>query len=342
MNRAQRVLITLAPLAVLALGPVAPRLEAQKQRIRLGTLAPQGSSYHRILQEMGEKWRVGTNGAMQLVVYAGGTMGNEAELVRRMRLGQLQAATITITGMKEIDPAVTALQEIPMLFRTLEEVEYVRSQFEPTLEKLLAAKGFMVLFWADAGWVRYFSRTAAVHPEDFKRLKTFVTAGDIEHFDLLKEAGHAPVALDWSDALTALQTGMIDVVPTIPYYALAGQLYTVADHMLEINWVPLVGATIISKKTWDRLPAATQALVRDAALEAGKQFEAAGRQENEEAVAAMRSRGLEVLPVPPDVAGEWRAMAEEFYPKIRGLMVPAEMFDEVSRLVAKYRSSHPE
>lgn len=334
--------IACVALAGVALGVAAPRVAAQRARVRLGTLAPQGSSYHRILQEMGEKWRVATNGGVQLVVYAGGTMGNEAELVRRMRLGQLQAATITITGMREIDPAVTALQEIPMLFRSLDEVEYVRSEFEPTLERLLAAKGFVVLFWADAGWVRYFSRTSAVHPSDFKSLKMFVTAGDIEHFDLLKEGGYSPVALDWSDALTALQTGMIDVVPTIPYYALAGQLYTVAGHMLDINWVPLVGATIITKRTWDRLPETTQAQMREAALAAGKQFQAAGRQENDEAVAAMRERGLDVLPVPPDVEREWRAMAEEFYPKIRGTMVPADMFDEVSRLAAQYRSTHAE
>jgi TRAP-type C4-dicarboxylate transport system substrate-binding protein len=256
-----------------------------------------------------------------------------------MRLGQLQAATITITGLREIDPAVTALQEIPMMFRSLEEVAYVRERFEPTLERLLAAKGFVVLFWADAGWVRYFSREAALHPDDFKSMKTFVTAGDIEHFDLLKAAGHNPVALDWNDAYTSLQTGMIDVVPTIPYYALAGQLYSVADHMLELNWVPLVGATIISKKTWDELPAAAQTQLREAALAAGRQFETAGRKENDEAVAAMRERGLEVVSVTPAVAEEWRDMAETFYPKIRGSMVPAEMFDEVAGLVAQYRSA---
>jgi TRAP-type C4-dicarboxylate transport system substrate-binding protein len=203
MTRASPALLALT--ALLAAAPAAPA-----QRVRLGTLAPQGSSYHRILQEMGEKWKAATTGGVQLVVYAGGTMGNEAELVRRMRLGQLQAATITITGLREIDPAVTALQEIPMMFRSLEEVAYVRERFEPTLERLLAAKGFVVLFWADAGWVRYFSREAALHPDDFKSMKTFVTAGDIEHFDLLKAAGHNPVALDWNDAYTSLQPGVGD------------------------------------------------------------------------------------------------------------------------------------
>jgi TRAP-type C4-dicarboxylate transport system substrate-binding protein len=332
------------PLLLVALAagfPAGAAGQAATQRIRLGTLAPQGSSYHRILQEMGEKWRLAANGGVQLVVYAGGTMGNEAELVRRMRLGQLQAATITVTGLRELDPAVTALQEMPMMFRTLDEVEYVRSRLEPALARYMAEKGFVVLFWADAGWVRYFARKPALRPDDFKSMKTFVTAGDTKHFDLLKSAGHAPVALDWSDALTSLQTGLIDVIPTIPYYALAGQFYTVAGHMLELNWVPLVGATIVSKRTWDALPAATRARFGDAAAEAGRQFQAAGRKESDEAVAAMRSRGLVVVPVSPAVAAEWRALAETFYPRIRGSMVPADMVDEVTRLLTQYRSSSP-
>ena len=309
-------------------------------RLRLGTLAPQGTSYHHILQEMGERWRTATNGQVQLTVYAG-TMGSELELVRRMRLGQLQAATLTVIGLREIDPAVSALQQMPMMFRSLDEVEYVRSRLEPVLARRLADKGFVVLFWADAGWVRYFTRRAALHPDDFKRLKIFVTAGDIEQYDLMRSAGFSPVSLEWSDALTSLQTGMIDAVPTIPYFALAMQFHTVATSMLEINWLPLVGATIISKRSWDALAPETQAAMRSAALDAGRRFQQRGRAESDEAVAAMRQRGLTVIPVPPPVEAEWRALSERFYSQIRGTMVPADMFDEVVRVLAEYRSARP-
>ena len=308
-------------------------------RIRLGTLAPQGTSYHRILQEMGERWRTASGGQVQVTVYAG-TMGSELELVRRMRLGQLQAAAVTVIGLREIDPAVGALQLIPMMFRTLEEVEYVRSRLEPILAKRLAERGFAVLFWADAGWVRYFSRKPVVRPEEFKRLKVFVTAGDNEQIDLMRSAGYSPVALEWSDALTALQTGMVDVIPTIPYFALAMQFHTLASHMLEVNWLPLVGATIINQKTWGALSPQTQASLRVAAAEAGKQFQARGRAESDEAVQAMQKRGLKVVPLSPAVEAEWRTMSETFYPRIRGTMVPADMFDEVVRLLAEYRAAH--
>ncbi|MSR07283.1 MAG: C4-dicarboxylate ABC transporter substrate-binding protein [Gemmatimonadetes bacterium] len=314
-------------------------LDAQTPtRIRLGTLAPQGTSYHRILQEMGEQLRTRTNGSVQLTVYAG-TMGSELEIVRRLRLGQLQAGALTVVGLREIDPAVSALAQILLMFHSLDESEWVRERLAPDLATRLADKGVVVLFWADAGWVRYFTSVPVAHPDEFKKLKIFVTAGDNLQFDMMKSSGYTPVSLEYSDALTALQTGMIDAVPTVPLYALAGQYATVAKYMLEVNWVPLAGATVINKKTYDALTPAERTALHDVAATAGPRFQTAGREEGDSAVAAMKRRGLTV--VAPGAASEWKAMAEGFYPKIRGRMVPADMFDEVVKLVAEYRSTHP-
>lgn len=337
MSRMRRPWI--AAVVVTLAGGLAPRASAQTgpQRIRMATLVPQGTSYHRILQEMGERWRVATNGQLQLTVYAG-TMGSELEMVRRMRLGQLQAAALSVVGLREIDRAVGALQIMPMMFRSEEEVAFVRSRLEPVLAARLAERGFVVLFWADVGWVTYFSRRAAVMPDDFRQLKVFVTAGDNEQYDLMRSAGFSPVSLDWTDALTSLQTGMIDAVPTIPYFALAMQLNTVATHMLDLKWVPLMAAAIISKRTWDALPPASQAAIRATAEETSRRFQERGRSEGDSAVAAMRRRGLTVVPVPTPALAAWRTMSETFYPRIRGTMVPADMFDEVVRLLAEYRA----
>jgi len=310
------------------------------QRLRLGTIAPQGTSYHHILQEMGERWRKATNEEVQLTIYAG-TMGSELDMVRRMRLGQLHAASLSVTGLQEIDPGVSALQQMPMMFRSLDEVDFVRSRLEPVLIKRFADRGFVVLNWVDLGWVRYFTRRPALHPDDFRRLKVFVTAGQPEQYDLMQSTGFSPVSLGWSDALMALQTGMIDAVPTIPYFALAMQFHTVANTMLELNWLPLVGATIITKRSWDALSPETQTAMRSIAADAGRKIEERSRAESDEAVAAMRQRGLTVTPVPPAVEAEWRAMSERLYPHIRGTIVPADMFDEVVRVLAEYRAARP-
>lgn len=307
-------------------------------KVKLATLVPKGTSYHQALLAMGEKWRQAPDGGVALTIYTDGTMGSEADIVRRMRVGQLQAAVLTVSGIAEIDPSVGALQTMPLVYRSTDELEYVLAKLRPALEQKLAEKGFVILFWSDAGWVRFFCRHAASRPADLTRMKIFVGAGNTDQIDITKAAGYQAVPLEWSDALTSLRTGMIDVVPVPPFYALAGQFYTVAGHMIELDWAPLAGATVITKKTWDGLtPAARQALLA-AAEETAEHIKARGRQENAEAIEAMKKRGLQVHAVSPQAREEWEKLARRVYPRIRGAVVPAETFDEVMRLLAEYRA----
>ena len=147
-----------------------PVAAAAKVRVKLATLAPKDTSYHRTLLEMRERWLKATNGDVEIVVYPGGTQGSEADIVKRMNIGELQAAMLSVGGLTEVDPAIAALQEIPMLFRTLDEAAYVIDRLRPELEKRLLAKGFVALFWGDSGWVRFFSRNVATRPNDFKAM----------------------------------------------------------------------------------------------------------------------------------------------------------------------------
>ena len=323
-----------AAIALLAAGSSSAMAQT---RIRLATLVPTGTSYHHSLQAMGAKWKQSSNGAISLTIYADGTMGSEDEIVRRMRVGQLQAALLTVGGISAIDPAVGALQKMPLVFRSLEEAAYVRDKLASDLNRRLAEKGFVVLFWADAGWVQMFTKEPAMMPQDFKKMKIFVTAGDVAESELYKSAGFNPVLLEWTDALTGLQTGMVDAVPTIPLHALSNQFYVSAHHMLALNWLPLVGGLIITKKSWDALqPAERDAMLKSAA-ECSQEFQALGRKEAQESIESMQKRGLQVHAVSPEAEQEWQRFSEGFYPKIRGGIVPADMFDNVMQLLRDYR-----
>ena len=308
-------------------------------RIKLGTLIPRGTTAYQVLLEMREKWRQAPEGGVEVIVYPDGSMGGETDMVRRMRVGQLQAAMLSMTGISEIDKSVNALQEMPMMFRSLDEYEYVREKMRPTLEKRLADRGFVVLFWGDIGWVRFFSQDAAVHPAQFMRMKMFTWAGNTDQFDLMKALGFNPVSLETADILPGLQTGLINALDTVPMYALAGQFYGPCPHMLELNFAPLGGAALITKKAWDLVPSTTQQAMRKAAVEAGGEMVKSSRAESDQAVEAMHKRGLTVHPATPEIEAEWRTWAEGVYPKIRGGLVPAEEFDEVERLLKEYRKS---
>ena len=311
---------------------------AEPVKLRLGTLIPKNSLYHRVLLELGEAWKKAQNDGSTFTAYTDGTQGSETDTVKRMRIGQLNAALITVVGLREIDPAVSALQNLPLAFRSWEELDYVRDRMRPALDKKFLDKGYVVLLWGDAGWVRFFSHDPASRPDDYKRMKMFSWAGEPEQLEIMKRLGYQPVSLETADILPALQTGLINAVPATPYFALAAQLNGPAPYMLELNWAPIVGALVITAKAWNAMSAAGRDALRREAVTTGAQMRIKARAEVDEAVAAMRKRGLHVTQLSPAEEAEWRKFAEGVYPKIQGTLVPAETFDEVTRLLREYRA----
>ena len=325
---------------LLVLSLTAPNVHAADKviKLKLGTLAPAGTSYHKSLQSMGEKWRKASDGAVQLVIFPGGTQGSEADMVGLMQTGNLDAGLLTADGLSQIDAAALALQIMPLAFRNLDEVDFLTEKLRPQLEARLLAKGYIALFWSDSGWVRFFSKAPILHPDDLRKLKVFAWVGNAAEFDLWKASGFSPVALDASGIPQGLLSGTISAVPTVPIFALAAQLDSQAKYMLEIDWGPLVGAAVVRKKTWDRVPAAAQEAMLKIAAETGRQVKAAGRAESDAAVAAMVKRGLIVQKVSSEVEAEWCAVIDKVQGQIRGRIVPADMFDEAQRLLKEYRA----
>ena len=340
MKLNRRFLLSSALVAVVTLMLLPASAQAQKKvNVRLGTLVPKGTSFHLTLQEMGDQWQKASGGNVKLTIYTDGTMGGEAAMVSRMRLGQLQGALLSAPGLSTIEESVRALQLMPMMFASLEEFDYVRSKLEAGLERKFLDKGFVVLYWGDAGWVHFFSKFPAQHPDDFKKGKMFVWSGDSDSIGVMKAIGINAIPLEQTDILIGLKTGLIDSVPTVPFYALAGQFDKEAQHMLAVNWVPLVGATVITKKAWDDIPPNVQAQMKQAALTAGAKIKKLSREEAQESIAAMEKRGLKVTKLTPELQEEWNKFAETVYPQLRGKIVPADLFDEVQKLVKEYRAT---
>ena len=323
---------------LLAAAPWAARAQAAVA-LRIASVVPKNSIYHQQLLEIGEAWRPAQGGNARYTVFTDGSQGGEAEIVRRMRIGQLQGALVSVVGLREIEPSIAALQNLPLLFRGWDEVDHVREKMRPSMEKRFLDRGFVVVGWGDAGWVRFFSKEPAFRPDDYKRMKFFSWGSEPEQQAIMKSLGYTPVPLETADILPSLQTGMINVVPSTPYFALASQVYATANQMLEINWAPIVGAMVVTKKAWDDMTPAGQQALKAAGDRAGVAMRNRARAEVDEAVDAMKKRGLVVNRPNAEQMREWNALAESLYPRIRGSMVPADTFDEVFAHLKAYRAT---
>jgi TRAP-type C4-dicarboxylate transport system substrate-binding protein len=316
----------------------AAQVAAQPRLVKVATIAPQGSIYHRVLQEMGEAYRGASAPGARFVIYPNSIQGTEADTVRRMRVGQLDASMLTVVGLTQIDPSVAALQFMPMMFRSWEELDHVREQLRPELEAELAAKGFVVLIWGEGGWVQFFSKRDLRTPEEYKSARIFAWSGDHAQSSVMKSLGYHPVPIPLGDILPALETGMVDVVPVAPLWALVGQFDRVTQYMLRVNWVPIVGATLMRRQTFEAMTPAAQAALRAAADKATAALRAHRVEQDEGSIKAMQERGLHVREPTPAELQAWRALGEKAWPHVRGTMVPADTFDRVQSILAAYRA----
>jgi TRAP-type C4-dicarboxylate transport system substrate-binding protein len=312
---------------------------AQGQAIKLGTLAPDGSTWYMQLRDMGEKWKKATDSKLNFKIYPGGVIGDEADMVRKMRIGQLHAAAVTSVGLSCIIPEINAFQ-MPLMFKSYEELDYVRERLAPKLEELLESRGFIVLNWGDAGWVHIFSQKPVVYPRDLKtqNQRIFVWAGGTENFNAWKAAGFHPVEVAAPDIFMSLQTGLINTFTTTPLVALSYQWFALAKNMCDLAYAPLGGATIITKRKWKQIPKEIRPELMKVARSSGENLKKEIRRLDKKAVEIMKKHGLVVNPVPQDAVNEWKRMTEKYlYPELLAKKVPPDMFKKVKQLIDDYR-----
>jgi len=329
--------ITWVSIYVLALG-VAP---AFSQVIKLGTVAPEGSPWHEAMLEVAQKWKELSNGKVTLRIYAGGVAGDEKDMLRKIRIGQLHATALTSSTLLDIVPDIEAIS-FPMLVRTDGELDYLMEKLGPEFEARLAGKGFKVLTWSTTGWVRFFAKEPVITPDDMKKRKLFFWGSDTTYVELMKTWGFNPVPLAISDLLPSLQTGLVDSFPAPPAAALSFQWFALAPHMTDLRWQPLPGTTVVSMKQWARIPADLRPLLEDAARKVGTRLQKRIRELEQEAIATMKNHGLTVHAVSREVEEEWKTLVrEKGYPVFVGPRFSKEMFDTVCSILDEYRSGSP-
>jgi TRAP-type C4-dicarboxylate transport system substrate-binding protein len=298
--------------------------------IKLATLAPANTSWHKALLDMGAAWNKDTDGRVTLTVYPGGIQGDESTTIRKMRPGidTLQASFLTAAGLAELDDAFNAFV-MPFFFENDAEEIAVEKKLTPVLEQRLQAKGFHLLAWGTGGWVQVFSKKPLRSLADVKSAKLFTSKGSDKWLQWYVSNGFHPVALLPADipAQLKLSTGLIDTAPNPPYLALSLQIFRDAKYMLDLHIAPLVGAMIISNTAWGKISADDKPKVTAAAQALEKRVRSEAPAQDAESVKQMVARGLQVITLDPKAAAEFRNAATQLNQSMRGSMVPADIYD---------------
>lgn len=311
-------------LAALA-ATLATAARAEPVTIKLGTLAPQGSTWHDILKELGQRWEQLSGGQVKLRIYAGGAQGGEGDMVRKMAIGQLQATAISNVGMHDVIPEPQALS-VPFLFDSEAQMECAFQRVRAQLDDALAKRGLVAIQWSRVGAIYLFCTQPRRTPAEAASAKVWAWEGDPKSVEAFRAAGLRPVVLSATDIVPSLQTGMIDCVPNVPLYVMTARLFEKANSMMDAPWSWMLGATLVRKETWEKISPDLRPKLLAAAVELGKKVDDEVRRLNGDAVAAMQKQGLKVVPTDP---APWRAAMEKTWPIVRGGVVPAPFFDEV-------------
>lgn len=277
--------------------------------LKIATLSPDGSAWMRIMRGAAADVAERTEGRVKFKFYPGGVMGDDNSVLRRMRLGQLDGAGLTAGSLTSAYTDVQ-LYNLPMVFRNLDEVDYVRKHLDKRILEGLSSNGFTAFGFAEVGFAYAMTRVPATSVEEARRLKVWVPAGDPGTQRTAEAFGIAPVALTMPDVLAGLQTGLINAVAIPPVGAIALQWHTQLSYVLDLPLLYIFGTMVIDTKSFHRLSEEDQTVVREAMGEALTQIDAQSRADHRAALAALESQGLELLH--PDQAeyDEWHAYAD--------------------------------
>jgi TRAP-type transport system periplasmic protein len=325
------LLLTAAPFPAAAQGAAPSRTV-----LKMATLVPEGSIWHRILTDQAAAWRRASGGS-EIRIYAGGVAGDDPDIVRKMRIGQFQLAALSSPGLTQIDEAFHVFG-VPMLFASPEEAFYVLDAMTPLLRQRLDERGYVLINWGYAGWAHFYSKRPIRSPAELRSRKLFLWGGDERAMRIWRENGLQPIGLASTDIMMALQTGMIDVFATTPLATLSLQWHRLAPHQLDPGLAPLLGATVMTKRAWNNLSPPE----RDALLQTGRDADARFRREipaaEQRAITAMQERGLSRNPLDRAAEADWNALATSMQNAQRGRMVPPDIYDSALRLRNEYRT----
>ncbi len=318
---------------------VALVLPAYAFTVKIGSSAPRNSPWDRALRELAREWKSVTNGLVKLKIYSGGIAGNEGDMIRKLRMGILGGAVVSNRGFVSMNPDIYVLN-IPFLFTTAGELNYVLDKMKPVFKDTIEKKEFKVVILFMAGWIHFFTKKPVSYPRELKKHKLAFTTTEPEMEQAWKRSGYHIVPTDLKDLLMSLQSGMVNAFLLPPLVAGSGQYFPLAPHMSAQRVAPLIGGMVLSRKTWEQIPGKYREKLMQIAFKiSGELYEKTVALEKE-AIEAMKKHGLKIVKFPADSLEEWRAASAKGMDRLIGKAFSKEIYDRIIHYLEEYRKKN--
>lgn len=310
---------------------------SQEYLIKVATIAPDGSTWINVLREYDAQIRKESNGRLGFKIYAGGVAGDEIDVLKKIRIGQYHAGGFTGVGIGEIAPNVRILDS-PFLFKNYDEVDYIYQKFNDEFEKEIENGGFVLLGWAEVGFIYTFTKTPIYGVDDLKKIKMWAWQGDPIADVTYKVIGVTPVPLSITEVFTSLQTGLIDGVYGSPLAILATQWFTRVKYMHNVPLSHASGALLISKKYFDSLPKDLQEILLRNGKKYMRKLVELTREENEKSIETLKSNGIIITNPPPGKSiSEYDEIGKKARRMLVGKLFTKEWLDKIEQSLEEYR-----
>ena len=306
---------------------------------KVASLSPDGSFWMKTMREAGKEVEAATDNRVKFKWYPGGVMGDDKAVLRKMRVGQLQGAALPMGELLSFYPDSQAYG-IPFLFNSYEEVDYVRSQLDDSLITGFAEGGMEVLGIAEGGFGYFLTAEPVRVPADLQQQKVWVPQNDVVSARLAQSIGVTPIPLTLPDVLPGLQTGLVNTVAVSPMGAIVLQWHTRVAHITDIPLMYFCGVISLTGKSFNKLSADDQAVVKAVFGRAFKLIDERNRMDNVKAFAALTNQGVETVVLTDAERDAWLAMQApgEQMMQSEG-QLSTEALERIKGLVEAFRQS---
>lgn len=325
-------------LLLIVLVCIIPLSEVAALTLKIGSLGPVDTPWDDAMRRLSLRWKEISNGRVQLKIYPGGIAGDEADMIRKVRLGQLDGVALSGTGLNRITSDILALI-LPLFFRDNEELQYVLDNTFDEFAEIIEDKGFQLVGLASSGWIRLFGKEPIVTPDDLQDQRLAVSAEDEEILYTWRAMGFDAVPLHTTEILAGLQAGMAEAFHTPPLIAAIYQWFALAPNMSAIDIAPLITGFVIGERSWRRVPND----LKEELVQAGREIMTPLYEDvlvfEKQAVDIMLANGLSIAQMTDDDLAKWDHIVQQGHDILVGTSIEPAVYDKVKALRDEYRSA---